>query len=372
MKRRANGEGTIYELTDDPRRTKRFRAEKYVTLPNGQQRRIVALGVSRPDAWAALERKAIAAREANPDAARLRVRTYLETWMRHKTQSVRRTTIDTYQKDIDLHILPALGDMYLQRVRAGHVQELLTSLQTAGKHATADKVRRTLKQAFGQAVRWEYLARNPVDRLEPVRKQPVERGMWQPAEIERFLVAIAEHPYRGVFTLAILTGLRQGELLGLKWADVGTDRVQVRRTMTEHGEAPPKTKAGARLVPLTADAAAVLGARGAPRDFVFRSRAGGTITPSNLTRALRTLCKHHGLPMIRFHDLRRVYATLLARKGAHPRVIQAMLGHSTPGLAMTVYTDVMQDQVERAGLALEDISGGSSGGNRADTPTGHD
>lgn len=361
MKRRANGEGTIYELTDNPNRKKRFRAERFVTLPDGTQRRIAALGETRPKAWAALDAKVKKAKDANPDAARLRVETHMAEWMEGKRLEIRPTTAVSYDAELRNHIIPGLGRLYMQQVTPTHIQRLLRGLQQRGQFATASRVHVILKQAFRQAARMGLIARNPLDQLDPLKQPTPKRGMWTPEQIQLFLDSTGGHHYYPLFLTAILTGLRAGELTALRWGDLTDSHIRVQRTATPKGEALPKSRAGLRVVPLPPDLRIALGRRGRAEDPVFRGTTGAAVSAPELSKILRRTTRSLGLPDIRFHDLRRVYATLLARKGAHPRTIQELMGHSTPYLAMAVYTEVMQDQIERATLGLADISGGSRG-----------
>lgn len=370
-KRRLNGEGTVYE-EGDPRRKTTHRAQIEVRLPNGQVKRVVARGNSATEALRKVRLKAARAATVPLEADRLRLGEYLDTWLEHKASSVRASTLATYKNDV-AHIKRHLGGKPIGRIRAYDVQEMLMAVQRAapgnhrGMRSQADKIRRTLKQAMRQAVRWELLGRNPLEHLEPLAKPVVKRGVWTPAEIARFLDAArtAQRPiYYPFFVTALFTGARVGELLALQWQDVEGDHIHIRRTWTRHTASqtqPTKTRAGERTIPVAPFVTEAMGERRLETDLVFRGQ-GSRPRPENLRRALRHYAAKANVEPIRVHDLRRTYATTLARLGHHPRVIQKLLGHATPTLAMTVYTDVLEEQEHAARLQPEDVMGGANFG----------
>lgn len=355
MGRRANGEGTIYPETD-PRRKTKYRAEKDVTLPNGRGRRLIARGKTRKEALAKLAVKERELYRAHPDAEKMTVEQFLEKWLAFKRPLVRASTMRTYQRDAK-HATGVIGDVRLAKVTPLDIQEALTKLQAKGHNAQADKVRRTLKQAFSQAVRWELLTSSPLERLDPIHKPKVRRGVWTEDEADVFLSRLRTigSPYYPIFLAALNTGLRKGELIGLDWRHVTENALLVEQAYSRYAKDrmdKPKTEAGVRRVPVSPTVIAEFGVRRGATDPVFVNRAGRRHSERNLSRAL----KHHAeackIPVIRFHDLRRTYATILSTRGVPPRVVQKLLGHSTPDLALTVYQDVYEESVDGAVLGI--------------------
>src|SRR5918998_4656632 len=178
-----------------------------------------------------------------------------------------------------------------------------------------------------------------------------------------------------LLVLAVHTGMRQGELLALKWTDVDLEagKVSVRRTLTREsghytlGE--PKTKRSRRTVKLTGAATEALRAHLGQqmedmdrlgdlyRDqgLVFTSDTGAPLNPSNVrNRNLRRLTGKAGLPVIRFHDLRHTCATLLLSKNVHPKIVQEMLGHATVAITLDTYSHVLPCMGDQAAAAMED------------------
>lgn len=372
MKRRLNGEGTVFEETD-PRRKTTHRAQMQVQLPDGSVRRVVARGHSKTDALQKVRKKAERAAEVMPGADRLTLAAYLERWLEHKSSSVRASTLYAYRNDV-ANITRHLGGAKVGRIRAFDVQTMLDRLRKEkrnreGGAAKADKARRTLKQAMSQAVRWGIIARSPLDQLEPLRKAVPKRHAWGADEIRKFLDAVqaGQRPdtYYPLFVAAIFTGARIGELLALQWGDVHEDHIVIRRSWSRHAvdqEEAPKTRAGERTIPISAFVRKALGKRGEPHELVFHGQRGTRIRPENVRKSLRHFATKAEIPPIKVHELRRTYATTLARLGHHPSVIQALLGHATPTLALTVYTDVLEEQRQAARLEPDAVMSGAKNG----------
>ena len=358
------GLGTVYK-DSDPRRKARFVAEKTVRLPDGRRKRVRARAERESEAIDLLERKIRAEIAAAPAGKSLTLEAFLRLWLAHKKPTVRASTLHDYTRDVERYVSPDLGPIPLSKVNARMIQALLSDILARGHVTTADKVRRLLRQAFGWALRMEYVNENPMLRIEPIRKGRPNRGAWTPQQLVAFLRAAKGSAYFPIFYAAVSTGMRKGELLALEWRDIQDGMILVRRTVSraaKDGVAEPKTPDGYRRVPLSADLAAVLAKARKGSDLVFPSRTGHRISGTNLTRALRRIAVAAGVPVIRFHDLRRTSASLLARANVPPSAIQARLGHSTPTLAMQVYTDVYEEDARRAVVDLGLLSGGNSGG----------
>jgi integrase len=360
-RRSRRGQGTIYQETD-PKRSTRYRGQRWVTLPDGQHARVTARGMTEKDVLAKLDRAERRLKDAHPDADRMTLAHFVERWLEHKRPQVQPSTYYAYQQALRGHLLPALGEARLARVTAASLQAVVDRVSVTAGPAAADRVRRYALQALEQAKRWGLLARNPAEGVERVRRPGTKRVAWTVEQATAFLRAASASPYYPLFYTAITTGLRQGELLALRWGDVLADHLVVRRTYSQRAPGKvqePKSGSSHRRVPLSPEGVAVLGRRGAAEALVFPSRGGGMVNHGNLVRAFHRCRERAGLPAARFHDLRRTYASILASAGHHPSVIQRLLGHRTPDLALRVYTDVTD---ERAALAVVTLSGGCSGG----------
>jgi len=295
-----------------------------------------------------------------PSHGRVTVAAFLTEWLAHKRVHVRASTLRAYEQDVRLHLEPALGVLPLNRLQARDAQRVIDELAKAGKWNMADRVRRTLKTALNAAVKWGYTPVNVMNQVDAVRKPAPRRGVYTLEQVQAFLRAADGSSYYPLFALAFATGMRKGELLALQWRDVSTVGVHVRRTVSINapgdGTTPPKTNAGFRFIPVQEDVMQLVQARRTPHardeDWVFTTRNAKRLSGRNVSFAMRRVQQRANLPEIRFHDFRRTYATLLAEAGHHPKVIQALLGHATPNLAMTVYADATDRARDRAYIDL--------------------
>ncbi|OIP88902.1 MAG: hypothetical protein AUK24_07100 [Syntrophaceae bacterium CG2_30_49_12] len=182
-----------------------------------------------------------------------------------------------------------------------------------------------------------------------------------PGQIRNFLEAVTDQKYKTLFLTAIMTGARQGEILGLKWPDVDFSKKQISiaRTFNMGRFFTPKTKGSARridLVPTAVKALAEwkLASGGKDGALVFPNEAGEPMNYSNMVqRHYRRALKDAGIPQIRFHDLRHTYASLLLSQGENIKYIQTQLGHSSPTVTLNVYSHLMKSENQEAVCRLE-------------------
>jgi integrase len=181
---------------------------------------------------------------------------------------------------------------------------------------------------------------------------------WTADELRAFLAASAQHPLFPLYRLAASTGMRRGEILGLRWKDVDLERrrLTVRQQLSRQGEAvsfgQPKTKAGRRSIALDPATINVLralrearkvivgqfGAAYQPHDLVFARADGSPHDPDSVSHTFDRLVRAAGLPAIRLHDLRHTHATLALQAGVHPKVVQERLGHSSISVTLDLYS----------------------------------
>jgi integrase len=227
-----------------------------------------------------------------------------------------------------------------------------------------------------QALRWGLLPRNVSEAVDPPKARREEIRPLSADEARRLLEEACGDRLEALYVLAVQCGLRQGELLGLRWEDVDLESgtLQVRRTLTTTKDGPeftaPKTAKGRRSIKLTAGAVDAL-ERHHDRQFeetsrlarlwqdyglVFATTTGTPLNPSNLvSRSFKPLLKRAGLPVIRFHDLRHTCATLLLSRGVHPKLVQELLGHATIAITLDTYSHVLPGMGDQIANAMEDV-----------------
>jgi len=304
-------------------------------------------------------------------------------YMHRILEDVQRGSVreSTYSRDKYLlanHVKPALGRVKLRNLSAMHLQRLYRDKLDAGlSPATVQKMHHVIHKALSQAVRWDLIARNPADAVKAPSPATEEMRPLSADEARRLLDAAKGDRLEALYVLAVHTGMRRGELLGLKWSDVDLEnaRLSIRRTLTrtDNGKrvalGDPKTKKSRRTIPLTPQAVEALrrhlerqlGEIEIPKHLyedqglVFTTETGTPINPSNLRqRSFAPLLKRASLPHIRFHDLRHTCATLLLSKAVHPKFVQELLGHATIAITLDTYSHVMLGMGDQTARAMED------------------
>ena len=280
------------------------------------------------------------------------------------------------------YTVPRIGRVPLQQVTAATLERLYAALLTEGGRSkglapsTVRDVHRTLHKAFGDAVRWGHLSRNPAAAAEAPALAKVSadarsaQHVWTADELGRFLAHVDGHRYGTVFFLTAMTGARRSEVLAVRWQDVDLDEGRIRfgRTLVRDADGAyvltdgTKTTASARTVAL--DAATVerlrrhrvqvledrMAAGGAwqDRDLLFHRGDGDPVSPPAVSQAFKRAVKAALLPSIRFHDLRHTHATLLLQSGEPVRTVSQRLGHASPTVTMSIYSHVLPGDDEGA------------------------
>lgn len=370
MGKRGNGEGSVYQRKDG-----RWVGQYLVYLPSGPKYRYI-YAKTRKLAAEKLA-KAIADRNGGIvfDDENLTVSDFLDVWLSDCVKdTIRISTFERYKSIANLHISPALGRLRLKALTPAHVQGFYRGRLDSGlSPATVQKIHVVLHKALSQAVKWSLVPRNVTESATAPRPSPKEMRPLSAEEVRKLLGTARGDRLEALWVLAVHTGMRQGELLALKWADVDLEagKVSVRRTLTREsghytlGE--PKTKRSRRTVKLTSAATEVLRAHLSrqmedmdrlgdlytDQGLVFTSDSGSPLNPSNVrNRNLRRLTRKAGLPQIRFHDLRHTCATLLLSKNVHPKIVQEMLGHATVAITLDTYSHVLPSMGDQAAAAM--------------------
>jgi integrase len=277
-----------------------------------------------------------------------------------------------YEGLIRLHVNPHIGGIRLTRLTAAEIQRLYAAiLRDGASPRMCQLVHARLHSALKKAVRWKLISTNPILEVDRPTAPTKRFTPLSPKQVVALFNAAEGTRLYALYVLAVTTGLRQGELLGLHWDDVdlAVGTLSVRHQLTEVAGklelTEPKTAAGRRQVVLPKLAVAALAAhrerlREKNRDtkWVFPDSLGGPIRKSNLRRkSFEPLLKKAGLSHIRFHDLRHTSATLLLLQDVHPKVVQERLGHARIGITLDTYSHVLPTMQHEAANKLDELIG---------------
>lgn len=303
-----------------------------------------------------------------------------EEWLESKTGNMGRLTIDSYKSYIARHINPVIGNVKMCDLTPDHVQKLVTALrkktQDDGKaplltDSTIQRIFNILVTVLNYAIRKKYVRENVAHGVDKPKIQKRKLRVWSVQDCQTFLTAIYDHRYYICFHLALATGMRQGELLGLTWENVDLDNKLIRITQTlEHdGKAikqGAKSSSGVRSISISdqdveelkrqqrrieeeKDAA---GDTYQDQGFVVSSKFGRITYADPITKMFRRESDRLGLPKLRFHDLRHTHASLLLKQGVHPKIVSERLGHSSITITLDTYSHLLPNMQEEAARDL--------------------
>jgi integrase len=310
------------------------------------------------------------------DPGRITVAEYLEQWLEGIRPSLRPKTAASYEDALRGWVLPRVGSLRLAGLTAPRLRALYGELLESGRRngsgglspRSVQYAHRIVSHALKDAVDHGLLVRNPASLVKPPRVPKPPMRVWSADDARRFLGAVAEDRLGALWTLMLTTGLRRGEVLGLRWEDIDfkRGRLAVRQTVVAIGYdvdvSEPKTMSGRRSVSLDPTTVVTLkkhrsrqsedrlraGPKAEESDLVFTTEDGSMIHPDRISKAFVQLIERHNLPTIRLHDLRHTAATLALTAGVHPKVVQERLGHANITITLDTYSHVLQGLQEDA------------------------
>jgi len=292
------------------------------------------------------------------------------------SQRVKPTSVERYQATIFNHILPELGKLQAQKLTPVIVQDFYARKLASGAGArTVQLCHLRLSQVLKQGVTWNLLIRNVCEAVQPPKVESRPGKTWTSEEAKRFLAESVNDRYHPIWFVALATGMRRGEWLGLRWSDIDfEDRtIHVQQNIVPYQSGPliqtPKTRASVRKIKLPGELLEELRRHKAKQDelaiskgdawenldLVFCTGNGKPINPNNLYRNAIRIMERAGVPRIRLPDMRHTHATWLLTEGMPVKVVQERLGHSKPSTTLDVYAHVMPGMQDSAAEAVSDI-----------------
>lgn len=309
--------------------------------------------------------------ELNTPKHDLTLADWLEIWMETIVRPTRaETTVYGYQKIIDNHILPSLGNIPLLKLTPMNVQQYyIQARQNA--NLSSNTLRRhhdLLTSALRAAVRQDKLLHSPMDRVEPPRATQKEASYYKPEELKRLFTLLEGHPLELCARLAGSLGMRREEICGLKWDCVDYQRkvLCIREARTAFGstivQKETKTRSSVRTLYIPDDLAHLLRAEQErqswklkePSEFIVLDRKGRPYSPNALSLAFTRFVRQHDLPRVTLHGLRHSFATVASFQGVPLFDIGKALGHATPATTGKIYTHLVDHTHEDTLMKVSD------------------
>jgi len=294
----------------------------------------------------------------------LTIQEYLETWLTSK-HALKPTTMALYTEFTTNYLVPHLGQIRLLELRAHHLDRMYANITVGlrGRPLSPSTIRRihgVLRSALNTAVKRRLIPYNPAEHIELAPENPKRPKPWTPEQSQAFLQHIAQDRLANLYHLMLVTGMRRGETVGLRWEDVDLDGeclFVIQQITDVNGRSmvsTPKTKRGQRLVPIDAETVAMLrrqretqnlervawGPAWNEAGLIFTREDGRPLRPEYVTRHFQALALRAGLPVIRLHDLRHTNASLALSAGVDLKVVSERLGHSQLAITADLYTHV--------------------------------
>ena len=311
------------------------------------------------------------------------LREWLHQWLRLcAVRGLRETTLEAYRFAVARYVTHELSSMRIRDIDSldlnAHYEWMLREGRHDGRGGLSPKtvkfVQTVIRRALADAVELRLLDRNPAVAAQAPSRRAFVGGTfrtWTPSELRRFLDSTRDEPLHAAFYVAATTGLRRGEVLGLRWCDIDFEQGQlhvVQGVVVVRREirfGPPKSQRSRRCVALDRQTLEVLGEKRRAKEaraagagtavvseLVFTTAAGGPIHPALLTYHFRRCVLAAGLPPIRLHDLRHTHATHALQAGVHPKIVSERLGHSTIGITLDTYSHVLPNMQREAAEAV--------------------
>ena len=376
-KRRANGEGNIRKRSDG-RWEGRYTAGRDPETGKTVYKNV--LGKTQAEVKSKLKRAIQENAEVDTlKAAQYTVGQWMDVWFENYAKiKVRPTSHQTYRGYIDNHIKPNIGKIQLNKLTTLELQKLYKKLLSRGRvdrieakgqpkglsPKTVRNIHQVISSAMDFAKAQKLIAVNPTDGCALPKLEHREMKTLPVEQLASFLREAKESGVFEMYYIELATGLRRGELLGLKWEDLDLEQCtlrvqrQVSRINGEVVEDPLKTKNSYRTISLGEDAVGILKKQKkkcGDSEYVFPSPTGGPISPDSVIQMLHRVLKRAGLPKVRFHDLRHTFATVALQNGVDIKTVSGMLGHYSAGFTLDTYAHVTTAAQREAAKTMGNI-----------------
>lgn len=385
--RRGRGEGSVFEFErrykqPDGSVVVRTGWEGKVTVgydDNGKQRFKSVYGKTQAEALAKVAEIKQQLVTGTLSDTKLTVGKYLDGWLEHKKLEVKPRSHEFYAKYAELYIRPHIGGKKLDKLTTSDVRRALLAVKEQVSVDAANKTRTVLFGALKQAMRDGLIPRNPVEPIAPFKVDVTPKDhTWEAPETLRFLETARTHRLFAAFYLTMTTGMRHGEVLGLRWQDIEGDTLHIRQSLINfkgmYAISTPKTHKGVRRVSIDPETLAVMethrllqaeekkkaGNGWGPDlneydDLIFTTEQGGPIHPRNFDRVWYGLMDTAKVRRIRFHDLRHMHVSLLNKAGVDARAIADRIGHTDPAFTLRRYAHAFEEQRRAVAIPLLEL-----------------
>lgn len=327
---------------------------------------------------AEVQKKLRAAQTANdagklPTTTKTTVAEYLKFWIENISKAAT-STKDRYQQDIRTKINPLIGKVKLQQLTGLHIDSVISTAAGNGScPSSQQKIFAVLSKSLNDAVKRDLIGFNPCAKSDKPRLRKSKHTIWTADQSQAFLKHVVGHRFLALFTLAMFTGMRQGEALALFWSDIDWEKnkIQINRTLTDNkgkatiGEV-PKTDGGNRAIivpPYVMDALdkhrgrmMMDGHTTSGEHLVFCNHAGNIINRNNLvSRTFKPLCAKAGVPVLVWHEMRHTTATLLLESGIPINNVSELLGHASSVVTSRIYAHATKTGMARVTAATANL-----------------
>ena len=374
-KKRANGEGNIRKRADG-----RWEGRYTAGYHPETGKRIIknVLGKTQAECKAKLKKAIEESQSLDVGRAdEYTVAAWLRTWFElYAKPHIRPSTMNYYHRNIEQHIIPAIGDIPLNKLTTRDLQKLYNDLQSNGRlrkvqkkekpglsNSTVRGIHMMLHNALDRAVKEKLILSNPTENCIIPKIEKQEMKILHPDHISAYLNAAERRNALPMFYLELVSGLRKGELVALQWSDLDiqnrTIYVSKQYVKNPNGEltlSRPKTETSVRKVSIPQDAVDLLIAehgKHPENPYMFPSPVTGEMYyPDSVVNLHKKILKDAGLPRIRFHDLRHTFATLALQNGVDVKTVSSMLGHYDAGFTLRTYTHATRQKQDEAAQTM--------------------